>query len=493
MTPTEAIEAAAEAARGLAWMVRPDTFAEHASGGEWTKAKHLEHVGGLIADAVTNGNGRLVVNMPSGYGKSKFISQWTPAWFLNLYPARKVILSANTDKLAVEHGGEVRNIARDNPFLRFRLREDSKAKGLWHTQAGGGMFCKGVGGAITGFRAHLLLIDDPYDDWDDAWSSAKRGSVERWFDSTAYQRMEPGGTIVVLHHRFHPRDLSGYLVEHHADDWQHVTLPEIAEAGDALGRKPGELLWPERWGPDDVERFSNLPEPIRLAMRQQQPTAAGTGLAYPKFSAGNVDQNAKLVPDLPLCVSLDFNRNPGMNAIVGQCDTKADRFVVTHALHGQGWTVERIMDELAKLVDQLGGWKWPGLEVFGDATGGGPSMNDGHTSFVLIRQRCERLTKNVRIRVPASNPGIVNSLLTTNDAFLDAKGARHVFIHPRCEILLEDLRRVTLDDDGKIDKNESHLTHQSDCLRYWVDFLRPLGGRKPQPKGKIGAVGGATW
>lgn len=477
-----------------AWWLDPHTFAERASGGSWRAARHLSHIGTRIRSAVTRGNGRLVINMPARYGKSEFISRWVPTWFLSLYPDRDVILAAWGSALAVEHGGEVRNIARDNPLVDFRLRPDSTAKARWNTHLGGGMLCVGVGGGVTGFGADLLIIDDPYVDWDDAWSSASRARVERWFDSTAYKRLHPGGSIIVLHTRYHPRDLSGYLVEHHGDTWEHISLPKLAEANDPLGRAPGEALWPAQWSQAHVEHEQQItPKHVWSAMDQQQPEAASAGLAYQNFSAGNVDQNAALVPDLPLCVSFDFNRNPGMHCLVGQYDQKSDRFVITHVLHGHRWTVERILDELKLLVGELGGWQWPGLEVFGDATGGGVSMDDGHNSFVLIRQRCEQLTDNVRIRVPAGNPGVVDSLLSTNDALLDAGSERHVFVHPRCELLLEDLRRVQKDEDGSIDKSNTQLTHPSDCMRYWIDFLRPLGGAIVQPHGLIGSVDGSTW
>ncbi len=471
------------------WKWMPHQFAEHASGGDWRPSKHLAYISAIIARQVFAGGGRIVVNMPARYGKSMFLSRWLPAWYLNLWPEKRIILGSYAAEIAQEHGGEVRNIARDNEFLNFRLSQDKKKRGHWKTNAGGGMICAGVGGGITGFGADLLLIDDPYKNWADAWSLANRQKVEAWFTSTAYKRLQPGGTIVVLHHRMHPNDLSGYLVEKHGDRWTHIRLPKSAERDDPLGRAEGEALWPEVWSQFHVEHEKAItPAHVWDAMDQQNPGAAAAGLAYASFGAANVKAEASLRKDLPLCVSFDFNLNPGMHCLVGQYDLKHDRFDVTHMLHGHRWTVEKILDEIKRLVDQLGGWQWPGLEVYGDATGGGTSMNDGHNSYVLIRQRVEKLTRHVRIRVPAGNPGVVDSLLTTNEAL-----AGHVRIHPRCELLLDDLRRVAKDEDGGIDKSDTQTTHASDCLRYWVDMLRPLGGRKPQAKAKIGSTTGKVW
>ena len=493
MNAAEAIaRAGVRSYRNNAWRVFPHTFAERVSGGAWRAARHLKYISELVADAVNRGNGRLVVNLPARYGKSQFLSQYVPAWFLNHWPDQDVILTSYSASVAQEHGGIVRNIARDNPLVGFRLRADRKARGRWNTHAGGGMLCTGVGGGITGFGAHLLLIDDPYKNWHDAWSAAYRRKVEEWFDSTAYKRLHPGGTIVVLHHRFHTRDLSGYLVEHHGDRWEHVRLPKIAEDGDPIGRRPGEALWPEQWSQAHVDHeAATTPGHIWSAMDQQDPKAGGSGLAYSAFGQGNVDPGAALVEDLPLCVSFDFNRNPGMYCLLGQYNPKADRFVVTHELHGHRWTVHTILKELIQLVRSLGPFAWPGLEVYGDATGGGTSMDDGVNSYVLIRKRLEEaLTRKLRVRVPAGNPGHVDSLLTINDAFCDAKQERHVSIHPRCEILMNDLRQVTTDEDGGIEKTDDALTHSSDTLRYWVHYTRPIGGKKRAARPPM--VGSAT-
>ena len=474
------------------WRIMPHHFAERVSGGRWRSARHLEHIGARIVEAVNRGNGRLVVNMPARYGKSQFLSEFVPTWFLSWRPECDVILSGYSAQQVQEHGANVRNIARDCPLVNFRLRQDRKARNRWNTHAGGGMLCAGVGGGITGFGAHLLLIDDPYKNWREAWSTANRRKVEEWFVSTAYKRLHPGGTIVVLHHRFHPRDLSGYLLEHHDDKWEHIRLPKIAEADDPIGRAPGEALWPEMWSQEHVEHERRItPAHTWAAMDQQDPRTGGSGLAYAGFGQGNVDPGAALVDGLPLCVSFDFNRNPGMYCLVGQYDPKQDRFTVVHELHGARWTVHEILKELVKLVRSLGRFRWPGIHVFGDATGGGVSMDDGLNSYVTIRQTIERdLTRQVRVRVPAGNPGHVDSLLTINDAFCDACSERHVKIHPRCEILLHDLRSVPLDADGGIEKTDDTLTHSSDTLRYWVHYVRPIGGR-PRPA-RPPLVGSAT-
>jgi len=109
---------------------------------------------------------RLIVNMPPRHTKSEFASYLLPAWFLGRYPEKKVIQTAHTAELAVGFGRKVRNLVGDEDFQAafpgVRLRQDSKAAGRWNTNAEGEYFAIGVGGAVTGKGADLLIIDDPH-------------------------------------------------------------------------------------------------------------------------------------------------------------------------------------------------------------------------------------------------------------------------------------------------------------------------------------------
>ena len=133
-----------------------------------------------------------------------------------------------------------------------RLSEDSRAAGKWNTQQGGSYYALGVGGSVMGRGADDWLIDDPYGSIEDAKSQVIRDKVWEWFNGTVYNRLQPGGSIVLINHRMHEDDLSGRLIEKMqagGDQWTIVELPAIANSlHDALGRAPGEALWPE-WFP----------------------------------------------------------------------------------------------------------------------------------------------------------------------------------------------------------------------------------------------------
>jgi phage terminase large subunit-like protein len=113
-----------------------------------------------------------------------------------------------------------------------------------------------VGGPITGKGAHLMIIDDPIKNAEDAMSEVMRRKQWDWWLSTARTRMEPGGVVIVLMTRWHDDDLGGRLMKaakDGGDPVREIRLPALAGADDPLGRKPGEALWPERYAAGYLE------------------------------------------------------------------------------------------------------------------------------------------------------------------------------------------------------------------------------------------------
>ena len=108
---------------------------------------------------------RLIINMPPRHTKSEFASFLFPAWYLGKFPERKIIQTAHTAELAVGFGRKVRNLVATADYqgvFPTKLQSDSKAAGRWNTDKGGDYFAIGVGGAVTGKGADVLIIDDPH-------------------------------------------------------------------------------------------------------------------------------------------------------------------------------------------------------------------------------------------------------------------------------------------------------------------------------------------
>ena len=109
---------------------------------------------------------RLIVNMPPRHTKSEFASYLFPAWLMGKKPKTKIIQATHTAELSYRFGRKMRNLMDDNVFRKIyknvSLKADSKASGRWETNHGGEYFGAGIGGAITGRGADLLIIDDPH-------------------------------------------------------------------------------------------------------------------------------------------------------------------------------------------------------------------------------------------------------------------------------------------------------------------------------------------
>ena len=194
---------------------------------------------------------RLIINMPPRHTKSEFASYLLPAWMVGRDPKLKIIQSTHTTELAVRFGRKAKTLMDSEEYkqvFKTRLREDSQAAGKWETQQGGEYYAAGVGSAITGRGANLLIIDDPHSEQDALNMQALERAYE-WYTSGPRQRLQPGGAIVLVMTRWNTKDLTGALLsaqrEAKADQWEIVEFPAILPSG-----KP---VWPEYWKLEELE------------------------------------------------------------------------------------------------------------------------------------------------------------------------------------------------------------------------------------------------
>jgi len=218
---------------------------------DFIQGKHHKIIAKKINDMAEGKLKRLIVNMPPRHTKSEFASSLLPAWMIGRNPKLKIIMTTHTGELAVRFGRKAKHLIDSEEYQRFfktRLQEDSKAAGRWETAQGGEYFAAGVGGAITGRGADLLIIDDPHSEQDALNLSALEKAYE-WYTSGPRQRLQPGGKIICVMTRWNVKDLTGMLMqaqkEAKADQWELVEFPAIMPSG-----KP---VWPEYWELDELE------------------------------------------------------------------------------------------------------------------------------------------------------------------------------------------------------------------------------------------------
>ena len=216
---------------------------------------------------------RLIINMAPRHTKSEFASFLFPAWMMGKNPAMKIIQATHTTELAVNFGRKTKNLIDSDDFKtvfpEVKLAADSKASGRWDTSRGGMYYAVGVGSNLAGRGGDLVIIDDPHSEqtamsnsgFEDAWD---------WYTGGPRQRLQPGGSIVLVQTRWSEKDMTGQLMramakDDLADQWEVVELPAIFE--------DGSPCWPEYWGLEDLTAVrASIPPSKWNAQYQQRPT-----------------------------------------------------------------------------------------------------------------------------------------------------------------------------------------------------------------------------
>ena len=217
---------------------------------------------------------RLIINMPPRHTKSEFASYLFPAWMIGKKPEMKIIQATHTTELAVNFGRKVKNLLETEEYQEIfedcELSVDSKASGRWDTKSGGMYYAVGVGSNLAGRGGDLIVIDDPHSE-QTAMSASGFENAWEWYTAGPRQRLQPGGSIVLVQTRWSEKDMTGNLIrqmtkDSMADQWEVVELPAILPSG--------EPTWPEFWKREELEQVkASVPAYQWNAQYQQDPTA----------------------------------------------------------------------------------------------------------------------------------------------------------------------------------------------------------------------------
>lgn len=320
--------------------------------------EYLEQVLRYIETKGKEGVGRLIILEPPRSGKTEEAARLFPAWGLGKLPDIRVIITSYGADLAQDDSKAVRNYVLSEKYAAVfghkstmeepvALSDDSRSKANWDLgdPHRGGVVAAGIGGGITGKGANLMVIDDPFKSREDAESEAYRRKVMDWYRSVAYQRLEDGGAIVIMHTRWHPDDLAGQLLKQMvgdplADKWTVVSLPALAYEEieypkseeqfnenllrgifipyeDQLKRVPGEALWPEKFSAEDLARKrANTDELEFASLDQQLPRPQSGGF----FDEENIRIIEKEPENLTWCAYIDLalgeSQKSDLNAVM---------------------------------------------------------------------------------------------------------------------------------------------------------------------------------
>ena len=250
---------------------------------DYKVGKHHRMLANMLMDIEQGKKDRICVNIPPRHGKSQLVSIMFPAWFLGRNPNKKVMMVSHTTDLAVDFGRKVRNIINTelyaDIFPTVKLAVDSKSAGRWNTSAGGEYYACGIGSALAGRGADLLLVDDPHSEQD-----VINGNFEvfekayEWFTFGARTRLMPQGSVAIIQTRWHMDDLTGRVVRdmaknERADQYEVVEFPAILQI-EKKDKIVDKALWPEFFDMDALLRTkASMPVFQWNAQYQQKPTA----------------------------------------------------------------------------------------------------------------------------------------------------------------------------------------------------------------------------
>lgn len=233
---------------------------------------------------------RLMIMCPPRAGKSELASIRFPAWHLGHCPTHEIINVGYSTDLPMKFSRKVREIFRDpayqGMFPMSQLSPDSQSAEAWLTTEGGGFTAAGVGGGITGKGAHVLIIDDPIKNQEEADSVLTRDKIWDWYQSTAYTRLAPGGGVLVIQTCWSDDDLAGRLQRQmklgpEYDQFEIIKYPALSEQWEYRDDSDPDIQGPIVRSP--VELDLSLPEnrnltllrPIDFCLHEERyPTAA---------------------------------------------------------------------------------------------------------------------------------------------------------------------------------------------------------------------------
>ncbi|WP_061216047.1 terminase [Leptospira santarosai] len=240
---------------------------------EFEDPAHIRKIGEQLIRVERGEQRRLIINAPPRHGKTLFSSKIFPAWFLGRNPRREIISTAYGADLVSEITGRQRDICESREYREIfpmvRVRGDSRARERWKTTVGGVVLGSGTGGAITGYGAHLLNIDDPIKNFEEALSPTYQERAWDWYRTVARTRVYANGAIVITMTRWAEFDLVGKILaqDGRVEDgglWTVLRLPAIDENGNAL--------WPERFNINELNEIrKTLGEKLFSALYLQEP------------------------------------------------------------------------------------------------------------------------------------------------------------------------------------------------------------------------------
>ena len=262
-------------------------------------------------DVINKRSPRLAIWVPPRHGKSQMASIFFPTWALGKDPSLEFVVASYAASLSTDMSKKAREVMRSTDyqvlFPQTSLHRDLAASDEWKTTKMGGYMAVGVDGGLTGRGAHVLIIDDPVSNRQEAESESITKGVYDWYSSVARTRLHPGGGILLIQTRWSMMDLSARIMERKANGFKIIRYPAVAEE-DEKHRKAGEALHPERYSLSALEEIkADMLTRDWEALFQQNPVPASGSFFKADHFKFYTDETLPPLEDLAISVTWDIS------------------------------------------------------------------------------------------------------------------------------------------------------------------------------------------
>ena len=245
---------------------------------------HILAICKALQDVFDGTTPRLLITVPPRHLKSICTTIGFCAWALGRDPSLKLMVASYGTRLAQEHSALFRQVVEadwyQNLFPAMQIAKRGNQQLRLQTTANGGRLAVGRGGAITGFGADILIVDD-LNKADEDRSMVELENAYEFFTGSLLTRLNDKrkARVIVIQQRLHELDLAGHLLM--SGDYKHLNFPAIAEVdetfdlgtGRILHRKSGDVLFSKREPKEVLDRLRREMGPYKYgAQYQQNPT-----------------------------------------------------------------------------------------------------------------------------------------------------------------------------------------------------------------------------
>jgi len=304
-------------------------------------APHIETLAAYLTDLKEGNINRLCVAMPPRHSKSSMVTLAFPLWLLSKDKDLNILIVNNSANLSEKFGIQLREyVRRIGPIFDLYLSDvkHSSTYLMFTDKQGrlqnGSIRLVGANGSITGQDADYVILDDIYSGFEDITPSLLEKKID-WFKTIIEQRIEPHTKLVILHTRWHTKDLQGYLKENFPDDYSFVEFPAI--------NKEGKPLWNQRYTIEDYnKKLESMGNRLFQAIYQQNPLDLTSNFFYTDNIIWEKDIDTRY--HIATCRSWDMAYTEANNINSKKADYTAgvnaykiseNHYIFTDFIHGQ--------------------------------------------------------------------------------------------------------------------------------------------------------------